>query len=159
MSPHDIQEKWEFILPSILQVLRGDRKEVIERIKEGFETGALQCWAFVKEGKVVGIMTTVIVEEPILKTLRLLVFSVAGFDLDLKELNGGFEALVDFAKENGCEAICAYTHDKRFTSFLIRAGGGFEYFVFFRIGDEKDEDIHKDRLFNEDSGGSGGGEL
>lgn len=77
-------------------------------------TGHMECWLgsdFTAEQKLVGVMTTAVIEDPLAGTPNLVLYTLYTFTVFSREFwTKGTKLLLDYARRRGCERLVFYTN-------------------------------------------------
>lgn len=139
LKKEEIADKWNLISQSIekaLPPIASSKESRMRQVYNNLMLGTMQCWASYEQvgGKEVlnGIGTTTIIYDLNSGTKMLLgysMYSIRGItDSSVIE---GYPQLVEFAKEHGCECLCAYTEDRRVAE--LAAGLGAKASIFLTL--------------------------
>uniref|UniRef100_A0A6M3KL91 Uncharacterized protein n=1 Tax=viral metagenome TaxID=1070528 RepID=A0A6M3KL91_9ZZZZ len=118
LLPNDISNNWVNISTAIvkgLQPIGTIDEDSINRLLEASLTEELQLWLIIKPEKevqrIIGLVSTVILIDPILRTKSLLVYSLFGVETIPGHIwVEGIETLRKFAKGNSCTKVCAFSN-------------------------------------------------
>ena len=121
LSKEEIIKRWDVIKLAIersLPPIASDKPNRIQQIYNNLMLGTVQCWGSYrdveKEDTLNGIGTTTIVYDFTSGAKMLLGYSVLSVgEIREEDWIEGYRQLEDFAREQGCEKICAYTTNPR----------------------------------------------
>jgi hypothetical protein len=83
-----------------------------------------------EEGLIKAIMLTGVNIDPIIGSIRLVIYSIYGFQqLTIDDWRAGMDALYAYAKHRGCLAIIAYSSLDEMRAKVERIGGRTDYFL------------------------------
>lgn len=141
LLPDQVATHWEPIkrairdsLPPIAQGV----EDHMENVLNALLLDEMQCWvSYTQEGRVDNIMTTQILRDEITQNKNLLIYSVFGLDVDQRSWAEGLQALIKYARKEGCDRIVGYSNVNSIIRFVQRIGGEAEYtFVSIPVRDD-----------------------
>ena len=143
LSREQITEYWKVIGPSVSKALPNPSIPVMENVLKSLYSGKMQCWAYIGgDNKLIGLVTTTVLEDEVAMVKKLLIYSVSGIDkVDLSVWNKGLNTLIDFARSNDCGIIVAYTMNPKVANLVKRLKGSVEFYLTLGVG--KNEDIQQ----------------
>jgi hypothetical protein len=131
LLPDQVAKHWKPIRRAIeesLPPVSEGAENRMEKILEALMIGEMQCWiSHNSEGRVDNILTTSVTHDKISDTKSLMIFSIFGFDTDIKSWGEGLTTLVRFARGKGCSRIIGYTKIDSVAKFVERIGGDASY--------------------------------
>ena len=143
LMPDQVARWWEVIQPAVeasLPPIAGSIKERRSKILSSLLSGRMHCWAVCtkdKSGKetiVKGIGTTTFVLDECSGAKSLLIYSAfANVKTEAEDWVDGFNTLTNFAKENKCDKIVAYTKNEKILHNAKQAGGDVWGYVIFPL--------------------------
>lgn len=138
LDQEQISRYWGVVGPSIHTSMGRPNQEVMENILKALYAGKLQCWAYIEgESKLVGVVTTMIMDDDVSLIRKLLIYSMNGFtNVKATQWKDGLEKLIEFAKQNQCNVITAYTINSKVVSLVKKLGGAMEYFIYIGVPNE-----------------------
>jgi hypothetical protein len=116
--PNQIAERWKALEPIIkvsLPPMITGSDAAMKEILQALISGRLNCWLYGKDEKsIYAVLTTKVVNDTETGCRNLIIFSLTG----IRAMNDsiwrdGYSLLRQFAKQQGCKNIIAYTNSKR----------------------------------------------
>lgn len=113
-----VSTHWDIIkygLEQSLPPIVADHPDKMNRVLTSLLSSKAQCWAsYVKKDKMrrfEGIVVTRILLDDVSNTKNLLIYAIYGYDLvDNESWLNGLKALAEYADNNSCAQIVAYTN-------------------------------------------------
>lgn len=141
LNKEQIGKYWPVIGPNVAKSLEGSDGVVMENILRLLYIDGMQCWVYVKEDKIAGIMLTTVISDEVTQCNKLLIYSIANVvTMDSGIWRSGMNEVVRFARANKCKMVLAYTKSEKLVTFAKRFGASIEYCVSIPVGG-KDEDL------------------
>lgn len=122
MSLDEIRKFWPFIVEGLCKALCTSRRltnELLQNVFEACKKDIFQVWALdgyapAKNEVQTAIAVTTIIEEKILKSKALMIYTIYSTrTIDLKLLYEGFTQLREYAREQECSAIVSFSNNKK----------------------------------------------
>ena len=130
-----IAEYWPLFKQAISSSLppqEAESQELMTDILQQLMAGKMQAWVAHKKAtypiESVGILTTVIITEPVSRRKSLWIYTLYGWaDIPDALYVAGLETLKTYAKAEGCQQITFYTTNQRIVNIASQVGIGTEY--------------------------------
>ncbi|MBW8034154.1 MAG: hypothetical protein FVQ79_00350 [Planctomycetes bacterium] len=133
MTPEQIGEAWDLIRPYIAQALPptlGIDAQGMTNVLYSLLAEESQLWAYygsgedVERGKPIGLIMTVIMNEPVSKARYLLIYVARTISPSkLEDYEEALDKLRTFSEANNCSQILAYVENDTYVRKLERVGG------------------------------------
>jgi len=130
LAPTEVIDRWAVLWPSLERMLSPD--VALGPVREagfmsGFKMGSLQCWALettvANPGRMVGMAVTTLMGDPYLGLKNLVVYGLFTMEyVGLVAWKSLEEALVGYARANGCQAVYAETTNARVVEIAQEMG-------------------------------------
>ncbi len=141
LLPNQVADHWEPIKSAIkasLPPVSQGAEDHMENVLNLLLIGDMHCWiSYTSEGRVDNIATTQVIHDSVTGNKNLLIYSVFGFDVDQRSWAEGIQALIKYARSEGCDNIVGYTNVSSIVKFIQRIGGSAEYtFISIPVRDD-----------------------
>ena len=116
ITPKQITDHWNEISMAIAISLPPtvfDNIEVMDNILASLLKGKVHCWLCIEDNKIVGVVTTMFMQDPITLSNNLVVYTIYSPPNKVLKKESWFDSidtLKKFAKHNNCFQIIAYSN-------------------------------------------------
>lgn len=125
----EVAAAWDRVAPAILDALppvTDDTSRIAVNLLRSILADRLQCWQATSElGELQSLITTTVVDDPIVNGRYLLIYSFYGFGnaMNRRDWEEGLTVLKNYARSQGCFSMIAYVANPQFVELLKTYGG------------------------------------
>lgn len=127
----DISKQWDVIRFTIEQSsppIAIAAPETMNNTLKALMTGRLRCWVMLRGEKLLAMATTMFTIDDVSRIKDLMLYTLFGFSfVSEEEWQYGAGKLREYARDNKCHRIVAYTCVKRLLSLAEALGGNTNY--------------------------------
>lgn len=129
LTPDQVAEYWDDLKEAIgnaLPPVAGGNEEVLNYVLARLLAEHMQCWVSRRDGKIYGIGTTTVFEDPCSGSKDLLLYTVYAMPGADKELwVEAYETVKKWAVAQGCSRFVGYTTNPEMVKVLEKFGAEF----------------------------------
>jgi hypothetical protein len=124
LVPDQLEQLWDSIRYGLISSLAKTSEEILQNILCQLLKGEMQCWCFYDDDKkIYGYIVTSIITDSNTKDKSLLIYSLFLYKRITADIwKKGITSLNDFAKENGCNMIEAWSINDNAISIAFKLG-------------------------------------
>lgn len=133
LNTSQVTKHWGFIAKHVLASLPVSLNSKIASLKKALTAGNAQVWVYIENKKIKAVMTTAVFYDMCFDVRRLNLYTISRVGSDPitpDEYSRGFDTLMQFAKDNDCVSIMAYTVNERVVDVAKNLGWKLEFCIY-----------------------------